>query len=141
MSKGVIAATLTLIVAAFLSLAPARAMPISAPAALKSASDEINLTETVCWGCGYYRPRYYGYRPYYRPYGYGYGYGYRPYYRPYGYGYGYGYRPYYRPYGYGYGYGYRPYYRPYYSGYYGPGYYRPVPGWVSGPYYGPGYGY
>ena len=96
----------------------ARAMPISAPAALKGASDQFQLTETVhCgyYGCGYHRPYY---RPYYRPY---HGYGYRPY--------GY-YRPYYRPY-YGYGY-YRPYYRPYYS--YGYSYYRPVPWWVSGPY-------
>jgi hypothetical protein len=85
--------------------APTVAMPISAPAALKGATDDISLTENVyyCWGggCyGYYRP-YWGYRPYY----------YRRYYRPY---WGY-YRPYYRPY-----WGYRPYYyRPYW------GYYRP----------------
>src|SRR6187549_1136106 len=75
---------------------PVHAVPLSAPAALKVASDSFEKPEAVCWGC-------YGYRPYYRPY---YGY-YRPYYRPY---YGY-YRPYYRPY---YGY-YRPYYRPYYG--------------------------
>ena len=73
----------------------AYAMPISAPAALRGASDQINLAEAVhCgyyYGCGYYRPYFY-YRPYvyYRPYGY-----YRPYYRQYS-----SYRPYryYRPY-------------------------------------------
>ena len=67
----------------------AYAMPISAPAALRGASDQINLAEAVhCgyyYGCGYYRPYIY-----YNPYGY-----YRPYYRQYGY-----YRPrwHYRPY-------------------------------------------
>ena len=67
----------------------AYAMPISAPAALRDASDQINLAEAVhCgyyYGCGYYRPYIY-----YRPYGHC-----RPYYRQYGH-----YRPrwYYRPY-------------------------------------------
>src|SRR4029078_10178034 len=96
--------------------APAQAMPLSAPTALKGAADEIAVTDKVnCWdGCyrpsyGYYRPwrPYYGYsrpwRPYYA------GYGYRPY-RPYYGGY---HRPYYRPYYAGYGYGYRPFYPPY----------------------------
>jgi hypothetical protein len=133
MRKGVFAAVgLAFLAAVSWNAAPAQAMAISAPAALKGASEAVKLDETVhCWGnCGwgwgggYYRPVYYGYRPYYRPY-----YGYRPYYRPY-YGYGYGYRPYYRPY-YSYGYGYRPYYRPYYGYGYRP-YYRP---------YGYGYGY
>ena len=63
----------------------AYAMPISAPAALRGASDQINLTEAVhCgyyYGCDYYRPYVY-YRPYryYRQYGY-----FRPsrHYRPY----------------------------------------------------------
>jgi hypothetical protein len=64
------------------------AMPISGPAALRGASDQINLTEAVhCgyYGCGYYRPY-----VYYCPYGYC-----RPYYRKYGY-----FRPrwHYRPY-------------------------------------------
>jgi hypothetical protein len=66
----------------------AYAMPISAPAVLKGANDQINLAEAVhCgyyYGCGYYRPY-----VYYRPYGY-----YRPYYRQYGYYRAYRYRPY-----------------------------------------------
>src|SRR3954469_21077797 len=101
MGKGVLAAAgLAFLGAASWSAAPAQAMAISAPAALKSASDSVKLTETVhCWDCGYggyYRPYYRSYyRPYYRPY-YGYGY-HRPYYRPYYSAY-YGYRPYYRPY-------------------------------------------
>jgi uncharacterized cupredoxin-like copper-binding protein len=68
MRKGVLAAAgLAILAAVSWSAAPAQAMAISAPAALKSASDSVKLTETVhCWGCGY-----------------GYGYGYRPYYRPY----------------------------------------------------------
>jgi hypothetical protein len=116
MRKSVLAAAgLALLAAVFWNSAPAQAMPLSAPAALKSAADQLTLTDKI-WcgdGCGggYY------YRPYYRPY-------WRPYYRPY---YGY-YRPY-RPY---YGY-YRPWYRPYY----GYGYHRP---WYR-PYYGYGYGY
>ena len=109
MRKCVLAATVLALFAAASS--SAQAMPISAPALLKGASDQVQLIETVY--CGYYGCGYY--RPYYRPY---YGY-YRPHYRPY-------YQPYY-------GY-YRPYYRPYYSyGYYRP-YYRPAPWWVSGPY-------
>jgi hypothetical protein len=64
------------------------ATPISAPGALRGASDQLNLTEAV--HCGYYG--YYGYYGwgYYRPYGYC-----RPYYRKYGY-----FRPrwHYRPY-------------------------------------------
>ena len=67
----------------------AYAMPISAPAALRGASDQINLAEALhCgydYGFGYYRPYVYDrphghYRPHYRQYGY-----YRPhrYYRPY----------------------------------------------------------
>jgi hypothetical protein len=136
MRKGVLSAVGGALLAAVvaLSAAPAQAVPLSAPAALKSARDAVDVTTNVCWDCGYGGPRYY--RPYYRPY-YGYGY-HRPYY---GYGYhrsyyGYGYH---RPY-YGYGYGYH---RPYYghSGYgYGCGDcnygYRPEP-WVSGPYYLP----
>jgi len=66
----------------------AYAMPISAPAALGGASDQINLAEAVhCgyyYGCGYYRPY-----VYYRPYDY-----YRPYYRQYSYYRAYRYRPY-----------------------------------------------
>ena len=66
----------------------AYAMPISAPAALRGASDQINLAEAVhCgyyYGCGYYRPY-----VYYRPYGY-----HRPYYRQYGSYRAYRYRPY-----------------------------------------------
>ena len=70
--------------------APAQAMAISAPAALKIASDKIGLADKVhCWDCGYYGPPRY-YRPYYRPYYRSYYSSYRPYYRPY------------RPYGYGY---------------------------------------
>src|SRR6266568_6617081 len=110
MRKGVLAAAgVALLTAAVgLTAAPARAVPMSAPAALKSAGDAINLTANVCYGeCGYYdRPRYY--RPYYRSYDD------RPYYR----GYSNYDRPYYRSYGYGNGYGYG---------------YRPVPWWVSGP--------
>jgi hypothetical protein len=134
MRKGVLAAVgLAFLAAVSWSAGPAQAMAISAPAALKGASDTIKLDETVhCWGrCGwggggYYRRAYYGgygygYRPYYRPY-YGHSYGYRPYYRSY-YGDGGYYRPYYRPY-----YGYRPYYRPY-----GYGYYAPRPRFYVGP--------
>jgi hypothetical protein len=110
MRKGVLAAAGSAFLAAavVLSAAPAKAVPVSAPAALKGAGEAISLTENVCYGeCGYYGgPRYY--RPYYRPYYRSYSYYHRPYYRPY-------YRPHY-----GYGYG-----------------YRPVPGWVSGPYYQP----
>lgn len=110
MCKGVLlAAGLALLAAVWTGSAPAQAMPLSAPAALKDAAHELSMTDKVwCWdGCGggyYYRPYY---RPYWRPY---YGY-YRPWYRPY-YGayrpwsrpyYGYGYRPWSRPYGYGYG--------------------------------------
>jgi hypothetical protein len=66
----------------------AYAMPISAPAALRGASDQINFAEAVhCgyyYGCGYYRPY-----VYYRPYGY-----YRPYYRQYSSYRAYRYRPY-----------------------------------------------
>ena len=88
MRRGVLAAAgLAFLAAVSWSAAPAQAMAISAPAALKGASDSIKLTETVhCWGCGctagygyygrttgpttdrttsYYRPYYY--RPYYRP--------------------------------------------------------------------------
>ena len=114
MRKGVLAAAgLALLAAVSWSAAPAQAMAISAPAALKGASDSISLAETVhCWGCGYLRraallrrpttgritapttdriigpttPDMATGYPYYRPY--------RPYYRPYwggGYGYGYGY--------------------------------------------------
>jgi hypothetical protein len=58
------------------------AMPISAPAALGGASNQISLAEAVrygYYGFDYYRP-YADYRPHYRHYGY-----YRPYryYRPY----------------------------------------------------------
>ena len=111
MRKSVLAAAgLAFLTAAVaMSAAPARAVPISAPAALKSAGEAISLTGQVCYGgCGYYDdgPRYY--RPHYRPY-----------YRSDSY--------YVRPY-------YRPHYRSYYDG---PRYYRPVPGWVSGPYYQP----
>jgi hypothetical protein len=140
MRKGVLALTgLALLAAISWSSAPAQALVMSAPSALKGGIDAVSLTDRVnCWDdCGYDRPRYS--RPYYRPYD-------RPYYRPYhrrSYGgYGYGYRPSYgyggsgygyRPsYGYGgYGYGYRPSYG--YGGY-GSGY--RAPWWVSGPYYG-----
>jgi hypothetical protein len=118
MRRGVLAAAgLAFLAAVTWSATPAQAMAISAPAALKTASDSVKLTETVhCWDCGYWGgPRYY--RPYYS------GYGYRPYYRPY---YSdYGYRPYYRPY--------RPYYRPYWGGGYGYGYYAPRPRYYVGP--------
>ena len=109
MRKGVLAAAggTFLAAAVVLSAAPAQAVPVSAPAALKGAGEAISLTENVCYGeCYYHGPRYY--RPYYRPNYRSYSYYDRPYYRPY-------YRPHY-----GYGYG-----------------YRPVPGWVSGPYYQP----
>jgi hypothetical protein len=104
--------------------APAQAMAISAPAALKGATDGLRLAEPVyCYGggCGYYRP-------YYRPYGYGY---YRPYYRPYYRSY---YRPYYRSWGGcgGCGY-YRPYYRPYWAHGYGYYDYAPRPRYYFGP--------
>ena len=76
MRKGVlVAAGLAILAAVSWDAAPAQAIAISAPAALKSASDSVKLTETVhCWGCGYGGGYY---RPYYRPYFY------RPYYRPY----------------------------------------------------------
>lgn len=120
MRKGVLmAAGLMLAAALSWGSAPAKAITIAAPAALKSASDTVALTENVCWDCG----GYYGPRPYYRPY-------YRSYYRPY-------HRPYYRPHYYS---GYDPYYRPYrpyyrsYGGYgYGYGYYRPRPRFYVGP--------
>ena len=71
MRKGVLAAAgLAILAAVSWSAAPAQAMAISAPAALKSASDSVKLTETVhCWGCGYgyYAPRprfYFGPRVY-----------------------------------------------------------------------------
>ena len=76
----------------------------------------------------YYR----GYYPYYRPYGYRYGYGYYPYYAPYGsfsFGLGWAY-----PYGSAY-FGVGPYYG---SSYYGGGYYG---GGYAGPYYGYPYAY
>ncbi len=118
MRKGVLAAAGLALLAAMIlrAPAPAQAMPISAPAALKGASDGIALTGNVhCWDdCYYGPPRYY--RPYYRP-------AYRPYYRSYSY---YDGPRYYRPY-------YRPAYRPYYSH----GYYRSEPLWTSGPYYSP----
>ena len=86
MRKGVLAAAGGALLAALVTSNTAQAVPISAPAALKDASQSIALTDNVhYYGYGY------GYRPYYRPY--------RPYYG----GYGYGYRPYY---GGGYGYGY-----------------------------------
>jgi hypothetical protein len=121
MRKSVLtAAGLAILAVVTWSAAPAQAMAIAAPAALKSASDSVKLTETVnCWDCGdwgdrtYHHEYYLGdydrsYRPYYRSY-------YRPYHRSYyrsyddgcdcGYGYGY-HRPYYRSY-------YRPHYRSY----------------------------
>jgi hypothetical protein len=120
MRKAVLAAAgLVILAAVSWTAAPAQAMAISAPAALKGASDNIKLTEPVCWNCGW-GPGYGYYRPYYRPW-------FRPYYRLAYYGYG-GpyYRPYYRPYWGGY---YRP-YRPYWGGY---GYYAPRPRFYSGP--------
>ena len=144
MRKGVLAAAGGALLAASITWNTAQAVPISAPAALKDASQSIALTDNVhYYGYGY------GYRPYYRPY--------RPYYG----GYGYGYRPYYGAlrirlpallrrrirlpavlrrrlrirlpavstgYG-GYGYG----YRPYYGGGYGYGYYAPRPRFYVGP--------
>ena len=117
------AAGLMLAAALSWSSLPAKAITIAAPAALKSASDSVALTENVCWDCGsYYGPRPY-YRPYYRP-------SYRSYYQP-------QYRPYYRPRYYS---GYDPYYRPHrpyyrsYGGYgHGYGYYRPRPRFYVGP--------
>jgi hypothetical protein len=118
MRRGLLAAAGLAFLATVSLGAPAQAMAISAPAALKAANDSVKLTANVhCWDCGYYgRPAYYRpYRPYYRPY-------YRAYDRPY---YS-GYQPYYRPY--------RPYYRPYsYGGGYGYGYYRPRPRFYVGP--------
>src|SRR5256885_10666185 len=70
MRKGVlVAAGLAILAAVSWNAAPAQAMAISAPAALKSASDSVKFTETVhCWDCGYgggyYRPYY---PPYFRP--------------------------------------------------------------------------
>jgi hypothetical protein len=116
MRKGVLAFLVAAVSVVVLNSAPARAMAISTPAALKNVADSVSLTETVCWDCGYYGPPRRYYRPYYRSY-------YRPYYRSYD-------RPYYRPYRYSY------YDRPY--RYYGPPrYYRSYapPPWVSGPYY------
>ena len=65
MRNGVLAAAgLAFLAAVSWRAAPAQAMAISAPAALKGASDRVQLTETIhCWDCGYYggpRP-YYGY--------------------------------------------------------------------------------
>ena len=128
------AAVAALLAAASLASQPAQAMALLAPAGLKAAAEQINLTETVScdWDrCGYYGPRrhYAPSRPYYRSYSYGYS---RPYHRPYYRSYSYGYsRPYYRSYSYGYS---RPYYRsygydrPYYRSYgYNRPYYRPGP--------------
>ena len=134
MRKGVLAAAgLAFLAALSWSSLPARAMPLSAAAALKGASDGIDLAAKVhCWDeCYYGRPRYYV-RRYYRPY-------YRTYYERPRY---YHYRPqyvddgYYRSYRY---YSDRYYDRPYYRSYYddGPRYYRTEPWWTSGPYYGP----
>ncbi len=93
MRKSILAAAgLAILAVVSWNAAPAQAMAISAPAALKSASDSVKLTETVhCWDCG----GDWGYRPYYRPYSY-YGGDYdrsydRPYYRSY-------HRSYYRSY-------------------------------------------
>ena len=108
MRKGVLAAAgLALLAAVSWSAAPAQAMAISAPAALKGASDSISPAETVhCWDCGYYGGPRYGLLPllpaYYRPI------------TPI--------RPYYRPY-----------YRPYWGGGYGYGYYAPRPRFYFGP--------
>jgi hypothetical protein len=116
MRRGALVTALSALFAvALLAAKPTQAMPISAPAGLAEAADELKVTENVTcsavWRCGYYGcgwrrvcwAPYYGGYGYYRPY-----YGYR-YYRPY---YGYGYRPWYRPY---YGYGYRSWSRPYYG--------------------------
>ncbi len=123
MRKGVLAAAgLALLAAVSWSAAPAQAMAISAPAALKGASDSIRPAETVhCWDCGYYGgPRFY--RPYYRPIT---GRTIAPTTGPIiGPNYS-DYRPYYRPY--------RPYYRPYWGGGYGYGYYAPRPRFYVGP--------
>ncbi|MEI8150849.1 MAG: hypothetical protein WCG92_04550, partial [Hyphomicrobiales bacterium] len=55
MRKGVLAAIGLSVLAAVWSAAPARAMAISAPAALKTASDSVKVTEQVhCWDCGYW---------------------------------------------------------------------------------------
>jgi hypothetical protein len=68
------AAGLTALITAAIPTSP-QAMVLSAPAALKAASESWQKPEVVCWGYGCYGY----YRPYYqRPY---YGY-YRPYYRP-----------------------------------------------------------
>jgi hypothetical protein len=73
MRKAVLAAAgLVILAAVSWTAAPAQAMAISAPAALKGASDNIKLTEPVCWNCGW-GPGYGYYRPY-RPYWGGYGY-------------------------------------------------------------------
>ena len=81
MRKAVLAAAgLVILAAVSWTAAPAQAMAISAPAALKGASDNIKLTEPVCWNCGW-GPGYGYYRPYYRPW-------FRPYYRLAYYGYG-----------------------------------------------------
>ena len=67
MRKAVLAAAgLVILAAVSWTAAPAQAMAISAPAALKGASDNIKLTEPVCWNCGW-GPGYGYYRPY-RPY-------------------------------------------------------------------------
>jgi hypothetical protein len=110
MRRGVLAAAgLAFLAAVTWNAAPAQAMAISAPVALKS--DSAKLIETVhCWDCGYGGGYYRPYRPYYRPY-------HRPYYRSYYSGYS-DYRPYYRP------------YRPYWGGY---GYYAPRPRFYFGP--------
>jgi hypothetical protein len=80
---------LPIIVGAALLSAGLLASSSQADAAMPALSlDRPDASSSALEKIGYYARRGYGYRPYYRPYGY-----YRPYYRPYGYGYGYG-RPY-----------------------------------------------
>jgi hypothetical protein len=92
-------AATAMVAATFLTLPPAQAMTMAAPAGLSVAMQEATIKQTVQCGCGGYA--------YYAPYAYGYGYPYYDaysYYRPYAYG-AYAYQPYaYGAYAYG-GYG------------------------------------
>jgi len=101
-NKVLAAVGLTALAMASWSATPAKAMMLAAPAALKSASDSVAVTETVNCDCGEWGWR----RPYYRHYE-------RRYYRSYDRSYddedGYYDRPHYRQ-------TYRPHHRYYWSG-------------------------
>jgi hypothetical protein len=108
------------VVAGVMALASPASVTTATAAPQQTTKQKADAARATDFSAQFYYRRYYGYRPYYRPYRY---YGYRPFYRPYRY---YGYRPFYRPY-------YRPYYaRPYF--------YRPYPyyyGYRPYAFYGP----